>query len=102
MSYPFLCYSTGIKATSFNADYIEWFNLDQKHTNLIRIKNFTENGDEFKKTSPYFDTAVIADSITNPFAREFKAKIFVFTGAKIHINKRIKNEIQEVKNDRYN
>lgn len=92
----------GIKATSFSADYINWFDLDQKYTNLIRIKDYEEEDDEFKKTSPYFDTAVIADSITNSYAREFKTKIFVFTGAKIDVNKRIKSEIEEVTNYYYN
>lgn len=91
---------TDIKATSFSADYVDWFDLDQKYTNLIRIKDYSEKEEEFKKTSPYFDTAVIADSITNPYAREFNTKIFVFTGAKLDINKRIKNEIEAVKNDR--
>jgi len=90
----------GIKATSFNADYIDWFDLDRKYTNLIRIKDYEEKEDEFKKTSPYFDTAVVADSITNRYAREFKAMIFVFTGAKIDVNERIKNEIKEVKSYR--
>lgn len=87
----------GIKATSFNADYMDWFNLDQKYTH-IRIKNYEEKDDKFKKPSPYFDAAVIADSITNPYARQFKVRIFVFTGVKIDINQRIKNEIEEVKN----
>ncbi len=87
-----------IKAVSFNADYVNWFNLDRKYMNLIRIKEHEENNDELIKTSPYFDTAVVADSITNPYAREFKTTIFAFTGAKVDINKRIKSEIKKTKN----
>ena len=90
----------GIKAVSFNADYINWFNLDQKYNNLIRIKNYKEKDNELKETSPYFNSSVVADSITNKYAREFRTTIFVFTGAKIDINKRIRNEIAEVKNYR--
>jgi 4-amino-4-deoxy-L-arabinose transferase-like glycosyltransferase len=30
----------GIKAVSFNADYVNWFNLDVKYKNLIRIKEY--------------------------------------------------------------
>jgi len=90
----------GIKAVSFNADYINWFNLDQTYINLIRIKNYKEKDNELKETSPYFNSSVVADSITNKYAREFKTMIFAFTGAKVDINKRIRNEIAEVKNDR--
>ncbi len=90
----------GIKAVSFNADYINWFNLELEYINLIRIKNYKEKDNEFKETSPYFESAVLADSIANQYAREYKTMIFVFKKAKVDINKRIKNEIEEVKNYR--
>jgi hypothetical protein len=90
----------GIKAVSFNADYINWFNLEQQYINLIRIKNYKEKDKEFNETSPYFESAILADSITNKYAREYKTMIFVFTAAKIDVNKRIKSEIEEVKNYR--
>jgi len=90
----------GIKAVSFSADYINWFNLEQQYINLIRIKNYKEKDNEYNETSPYFDSAVLADSITNQYAREYKTMIFVFTTAKIDVNKRIKSEIEEMKNYR--
>lgn len=90
----------GIRAVSFNADYINWFNLDRQYENLIRIKNYRERENELAETSPYFASSRVADSVTNPYAREYKTTIFVFTGAKIDINKRIKVEIEEVKNHR--
>jgi Dolichyl-phosphate-mannose-protein mannosyltransferase len=90
----------GIKASSFSADYVNWFNLDRQYTNLIRVKNHTEKDDELKETSPYFHTSLVADSITNQYAREYGTTIFVFTGAKIDIKERIVNEIAEVKNRR--
>ena len=89
-----------LKAVSFNADYINWFNFDRQYLNLIRVKNYKEKDGELKETSPYFDSAVIADSITNQYSREYRTLIFVFTGTKVDINKRIKSEIQEVKNYR--
>lgn len=89
-----------ITAVSFNADYVNWFNLERQYVNLIRIKNYKEKDDELLETSPYFNTAVVADSITNPYSREFRTMIFVFTGAKVDVNKRIKNEIRETKNYR--
>lgn len=87
-----------IKAVSFNADYVNWFNLDRQYINLIRIKDFKEKDDELLETSPFFNSAVVADSISNPYAREFKTMIFAFTGAKVDINKRIEKEIEETKN----
>ncbi|KLT67715.1 glycosyltransferase family 39 protein [Flavobacterium sp. ABG] len=87
----------GIKAVSFSADYVNWFNLDIRYKNLIRVKEYEEENKEFKETSPYFETSQIAGEITNLYAREYGTTIFVFTGAKVNINKRIEQEIKEEK-----
>ncbi|RZJ51816.1 MAG: glycosyltransferase family 39 protein [Flavobacterium sp.] len=88
----------GIKAVSFNADYVNWFNLNVRYKHLIRIKEFEENSQEFKETSPYFKSSFIAGEITNKYAREYKTTIFVFTDAKANINKRLEQEIKEETN----
>ncbi|WP_264536426.1 ArnT family glycosyltransferase [Flavobacterium sp. N1736] len=88
----------GIKAVSFNADYVNWFNLDIQYKNLIRIKDFEEISDEIKETSPYFESSKITGEITNKNAREYKTTIFVFTNAKVSINKKLEDEIIEEKN----
>ncbi|SEM12405.1 Dolichyl-phosphate-mannose-protein mannosyltransferase [Chryseobacterium taichungense] len=85
----------GIKAVSFNADYINWFDFSKTYTNLIRIKESPE--DELKKTATVFKYSKISDSIVNPFAREKGTVIFSFEGAKIDINKRVQSEIEEIK-----
>ena len=89
-----------VKAVSFNADYIDWFDLTIKYENLIRIKEPNDTDAELKETSPFFETSTIAGSITNKYSREFGTTIFAFIGSKIDINKRIKDEIDEKKNDR--
>jgi hypothetical protein len=89
-----------VTALSFNADYINWFQLDKKYVNLIRVKTFENEGDELNETSPYFDTSYDAGSVTNQFAREFGTTIFVFEGAKIDISQRLKKEIDDEKNYR--
>jgi hypothetical protein len=89
-----------LKAVSFNADYIDWFDLTKNYENLIRIKESNETDAELKETSPFFRTSLIAGSITNKYSREFGTSIFVFIGSKIDINKRIKDEIDENKNYR--
>ncbi|MCO5230200.1 MAG: glycosyltransferase family 39 protein [Chitinophagales bacterium] len=86
-----------LNAVSFNADYIDWFDLTKKYENLIRVKEAEEVSVELQETSPFFLNSTLADSITNQNAREFGTGIFVFTGAKIDIRKRIKGEIDEKK-----
>jgi hypothetical protein len=87
----------GIKAVSFNADYVNWFTLDVKYKNLIRVKEYEENSGELAETSPYFQHSQIAGEISNRFAREYKTTIFLFTAAKIDITKRLEQEIKNEK-----
>lgn len=89
-----------VQAVSFNADYINWFDLTKKYENLIRVKDQEDEYIELKETSPFFQNSKLATSITNIYSREFGTTVFVFTGAKIDINKRIKDEIDEKKNYR--
>lgn len=84
-----------IRAVSFNADYINWFDLSKDYKNLIRVKDAGSAGSEIQETAPYFQQSTIAGSITNMYAREFGTTIFVFTGAKVDIRERIKKEISE-------
>lgn len=87
------------EAGSFSADYINWFDLNKKYSNLIRIKDHHEEEDELEVTAPYFETAVLADSIENKYSREVGTRIFVFTGAKVDVSQIIEQEIEKVKND---
>ena len=86
-----------IKAVSFSADYINWFDFSRPYLNLIRIKDENENDEELKETGPYFQNALLADSVTNKYSREFGTKIFVFAGAKVDINKMIQADIEKEK-----
>ena len=88
-----------MKAVSFNADYINWFDLTKKYDNLIRVK-WDDINTELENTSPFFKDSKLAAAITNKYAREFGTTIFVFQGAKIDIRERLKAEIDEVKNYR--
>jgi hypothetical protein len=87
-----------IAAVSFSADYINWFKLDKKYNNLIRVKTLESKDAELKETSPFFDTAYKAESIINTFAREYGTTIFVFLKANTDINERLTVEINKVKN----
>lgn len=87
-----------IKAVSFNADYINWFNISAKIENFIRVKEFEGSSEELKETGPFFEKSYIADSITNSLAREFRTTIFVFTNPKFDINQKLKKELDKKKN----
>jgi hypothetical protein len=84
-----------IKAVSFNADYVNWFQLDRKIDNLIRIKELDGSENEIKETGKFFENSILSDSVANPLAREYKTKIFVFSKSKTDINKRLKAEVEE-------
>ena len=89
-----------IRAVSFNADYINWFDLTKQYENLIRVKEQEDKNIELKKTSPFFQNSKLATSVTNIYSREFGTTVFVFTGPKTDINKRMKDEIDVKKNYR--
>ena len=89
-----------LQAVTFNADYINWFDLSREYVNLIRVKEADDVNAELQETSAFFQRAILAGSITNKYAREFGTGIFVFSGAKIDIRERIKAEIDEKKNYR--
>jgi hypothetical protein len=89
-----------IKAVTFNADYINWFNLDPKIENVIRVKVFEESKEELELSGPFFNASSVAGSITNPLAREYKTTIFVFRKARADINQKLKIELEEERNER--
>ena len=89
-----------IRAVSFNADYLNWFDLSRKFDNLIRVKGKCDPNEEMQETAPLFQNAFVADSITNKYAREFGTIIFSFANAKIDVREKLKNEIEEEKNYR--
>jgi hypothetical protein len=88
-------YSTkGIQAVSFQADYVNWFNLNKPYKHLIRIKQSREEEQEMRTTAPFFRKSVKAGQVTNVYAREYGTIIFLFTDSKIDLNERIRAELQ--------
>jgi hypothetical protein len=85
----------GVEAVTFNADYVNWFDLSKRYKHLIRVKDWRGREEEMKETGPLFATGYAADSITNRYAREWGTTVFVFKDARIDINERIEKEIAE-------
>lgn len=93
-------YTTNQKviAHSFNADYINWLPLDMKIKDVILVKEDNDDDKERKTEIPLFDTVYLAGKRINKFAREPEISIYVLRGAKVDVNKRIKDEMEEKKN----
>ena len=91
-------YYTHLHADSYSADYIYWFKIDYEIKNIIYI----EEKDTFLnvyKGRDMFESMILADSITNVFAREVGTKIWLFQRNKQNINEIIKQHIQDGKNE---
>jgi Dolichyl-phosphate-mannose-protein mannosyltransferase len=86
-----------LRASSFNADYLNWLPLDKKITNAILVKEADDEDKERKVEIPLFDTVYLAGKRINPYAREDTISIYVLLGAKVDINQRIKSEAAEEK-----
>lgn len=86
-----------IGAVSMNADYINWIRLDKEIKHVIRIKEADDRGEELTKTQPYFESVTKAGEITNEFAREKGASIYLMRNAKVNVNTIVQKEIDERK-----
>jgi hypothetical protein len=87
-----------LRAVSFHADYINWFDLDKQIVHFIRVKEHDDIDTEMETTSPYFETGFVAGSITHPYAREYGTTIIFFSGPKIDVNQRLREELEEERN----
>jgi Dolichyl-phosphate-mannose-protein mannosyltransferase len=85
-------------ASSFNADYIDWFNTDQEIVDVILVKEMDDEDKERKVEIPLFDSVYLAGKRINRFAREEEISIYVLRGAKVDIMKRILDERDRKKN----
>ncbi len=79
-------------ASSFNADYVNWLRFDKKIIDVILVKNTGDEDKERKVEIPLFDSVYLAAQRINQFAREDTISIYVLKGAKVDVNKRIKDE----------
>jgi hypothetical protein len=86
-----------VPAMSFNADYINWFNLKQRITDVVLVKEMDDEDKGRSKEIPIFQRVYLADKRINKFAREPEISIYVLRGAKTDITRRLINEIDQKK-----
>ena len=88
-------------AESFNADYINWLRYNRQILDVVLVKESDDEDKNRKTEIPLFDTVYLAAQRINKFAREETISIYVLRGAKVDINKRIKEEADRKKHSVY-
>ena len=86
-----------IRAVSFNADYINWMQLNKNINNVILIKYHNDKDTGREKEKPLFEKVILKSRIENPDAIEGGGRIYLLQHATISINERIAKEIVEKK-----
>ena len=86
-----------IRAVSYNADYLNWFPLENEIKHIILVQNADDDDKERKKEQPLFQKIELTGKIENPYARESGASIYILYGAKVSINKILEDDIKREK-----
>ncbi len=89
------------QAVSMNADYINWYPLnDFEIKNVILVKEKLDTDSNREKEKPLFENIWYVGEIKNERAREKGTRVYLLTGAKQSINKILREEILERKRHR--
>ncbi|MCE7064962.1 glycosyltransferase family 39 protein [Dyadobacter sp. CY326] len=83
-----------IRAVTLNADYINWFPLDEEVKHIILIQSADDDDPERKKEQSLFTKITRTGKIENRYAREFGTSIYTLIDAKVSINNILKEDIK--------
>ena len=89
--------TTGLRAVSFNADYLYWFPIGKPVKHIVRIiseSNFLKDPGLSDERS-FCDTMILVGEVTNTYAREKCTKVFVMKNLKGDVWPVIEKEIEE-------
>lgn len=87
------------QALSLNADYINWYPLnDIEIKNVILVKESSDSDVNREREMPLFESISFVGEIKNVHAREHGARVYVLIGATQSINEVLRKEILERKN----
>jgi hypothetical protein len=91
--------TTGVKALSFNADYLNWFPLGKPIRHVIRVMETEDDDDDPERTEErsLCDTLILAGEIRDTLAREKGTKVYVMKGVKQSVWERIEQEVRSKK-----
>ena len=84
-----------VKAYSMNADYINWYPLDQfEIKNDILVKDVWDEDVNREREKPFFEEVRYIGEIKNPFAREKGTRVFLLRNARVPVNEILRQEIK--------
>jgi hypothetical protein len=81
-----------INALSFDADYINWYQLDYPVETIIRIKEPDDDPEKLKDEHALFNQVRLASKTENRYAREVGIEIYVLAEPKADIKKFLADE----------
>ena len=93
-------YYSGFKdigAVTVNADYINWFPLDEEVKNIILVQNADDDDPDRNKEKPLFLKIYRSGKVETPYARERGTSIYTLVGARVSINDILKGNIEEAR-----
>jgi hypothetical protein len=85
----------GMQAVSYNADYLNWFPLNDTIKHVIQVKEAKDVYREEADQQTNFISVKRFGIIETPFAREKGTAILILKNAKINLNQLISKEIAE-------
>ncbi|NMM47781.1 glycosyltransferase family 39 protein [Marinigracilibium pacificum] len=88
-----------IDAVTFNADYLNWFDLTSPVKNVILVKFKDDKDPNRERERNFFDEVFLSGKINNEMAREYNTSIWVLKGAKIDVNSILQEELDEEKEE---
>lgn len=90
------------QAVSMNADYINWYPLDEmKIKNVIMVKEIYDEDKNREREKEFFESVTLMGEITNQYARERGTRVYLLKSAKQSVNDILRKEIRERKNNNF-
>ncbi len=88
------------QAVSMNADYINWYPLDEMEIkNVILVQNVDDDDKNREREKAFFESVSQVGEISSQFAREKGTAVYLLKGATISINDILRDEIRKNKNN---
>jgi len=88
------------EAVTMNADYINWYPLDDfEIVNVIMVKGRFDEDKTREKEKAFFENVTLVGEIKNEYAREVGTRVYLLKGAKLSINKILREEIADRKSN---
>lgn len=85
----------GVRANSFDADYLNWMDTTQPIHTVIMIEDASEDINDHKNEERLFEKVSLVDSITTPFARERGTRIYLLERNKVDVRGELAGEMRK-------